>query len=155
MSGASNTGKRKRRTFWEPDSPAVKRWLDAQSELGVSLQLIITDAIHRYGDGDVIKAHLLEREQPGAVQAAPQREVVSVQPEPIAVQQPAADQEPSAERLVVQPVEPELPKEPVKQVSPEPKRTAPPAVEKVDDAEDDNYDPISIMLGDVGGRLVP
>lgn len=54
---------RKRRSFWEPDSPALLKWLDEQNELGTSLQLIIVDAIHKYGEGDVIKAHLSQREQ--------------------------------------------------------------------------------------------
>lgn len=54
---------RKRRSFWEPDSPALIKWLDEQNELGTSLQLIIVDAIHKYGEGDVIKAHLSQREQ--------------------------------------------------------------------------------------------
>lgn len=54
--------KRKRRSFWEPDSPAIRQWIDAQHDLGVSLQLIIVDALARYGNGDVILAHLAERE---------------------------------------------------------------------------------------------
>jgi len=58
----SEQDKRKRRSFWEPDSPSVKAWLDAQTELGTSLQLIIVDAIRKYGQGDVIKAHLNQRE---------------------------------------------------------------------------------------------
>jgi hypothetical protein len=64
MSGTGNTagGKRKRRTFWEPESERLVAWLDAQADLGTSLQLIIVDAIKKYGEGDVIKAHLKQRE---------------------------------------------------------------------------------------------
>lgn len=54
--------KRKRRSFWEPESEKLVEWLDAQTDLGTSLQLIIVDAIHKYGEGDVIKAHLNQRE---------------------------------------------------------------------------------------------
>lgn len=55
--------KRKRRSFWEPESASVKTWLDNQTDLGVSLQLIIVDVIQKYGDGDVIRAYLAQREQ--------------------------------------------------------------------------------------------
>lgn len=54
--------KRKRRSFWEPDSPQLNAWLDAQTDLGTSLQLIIVDAIQKYGEGDVIKSYLTRRE---------------------------------------------------------------------------------------------
>ncbi|MGX1266792.1 hypothetical protein RKD55_004736 [Rossellomorea marisflavi] len=54
---------RKRRSFWEPDSKKVVDWINSQTDLGTSLQLIIVDAMHKYGDGDVIKAHLNQREQ--------------------------------------------------------------------------------------------
>ncbi|MED4128491.1 hypothetical protein [Shouchella miscanthi] len=54
--------KRKRRSFWEPDSEKIITWLDKQADLGTSLQLIIVDAMRKYGDGDVIKAHLSQRE---------------------------------------------------------------------------------------------
>ncbi|MCC2252726.1 hypothetical protein JUJ52_22655 [Virgibacillus sp. AGTR] len=54
--------KRKRRSFWEPDSKKIVSWLDSQTDLGTSLQLIIVDAIRKYGEGDVIKSHLNQRE---------------------------------------------------------------------------------------------
>lgn len=57
--------KRKRRSFWEPESEKIVSWLNDQSDLGTSLQLIIVDAIHNYGEGDVIKAHLNQRESFG------------------------------------------------------------------------------------------
>lgn len=57
--------KRKRRSFWEPESEKIVSWLNGQSDLGTSLQLIIVDAIHKYGEGDVIKAHLNQRESYG------------------------------------------------------------------------------------------
>lgn len=64
MSGShENEKKRKRRSFWEPESEQVITWLDAQTDLGTSLQLIIVDAIRTYGKGDVIKAHLAQRER--------------------------------------------------------------------------------------------
>jgi hypothetical protein len=54
---------RNRRSFWEPDSKKVVEWINNQKDLGTSLQLIIVDAMYKYGDGDVIKAHLNQREQ--------------------------------------------------------------------------------------------
>lgn len=52
---------RPRRTFYEPDQQYIVDWLDSQHNLGTSLQLIITDAIHRYGEGDVIEQYIARR----------------------------------------------------------------------------------------------
>lgn len=58
----SKNGKRKRRSFYTPDSKAVAAWIDAQSDLGMSLQIVAVDAMARYGKGDVVKAYLKHRE---------------------------------------------------------------------------------------------
>lgn len=59
---AKKQNRPKRRSFYEPESKKLIDWLNAQHDLGTSLQLIIVDAIQKYGDGDVIKAYLKTRE---------------------------------------------------------------------------------------------
>ncbi|MGX1195712.1 hypothetical protein [Metabacillus sp. SLBN-84] len=158
--------KRKRRSFWEPESKKLNDWLDAQSDLGTSLQLIIVDAIHKYGEGDVIKAHLSQREtfydthEPAPAptpvrkaapiitpvdqaQAAPS---INKEQKPLALQEEALDvedevlldsDEPSGEELpldlsdLMQQEDDVLPDE---------------------DAEPE-YDPVSIMMNDIGSTF--
>lgn len=106
---------RKRRSFWEPESDRANEWLDAQYDISVSLQLIITDAINKYGTGDAMRAHLrtleegggtfqraLDKEPPKAKRTKPKK----VAPEP--VKAPVAEPEPQT------PVEDRVP-EPVAQ----------------------------------------
>lgn len=54
---------RKRRTFWEPDSKSIVDWLDNQQNLGTSLQVIVIDAIRKYGNGDVVTTFFERREE--------------------------------------------------------------------------------------------
>lgn len=97
--------KRKRRSFWEPDSEKLVSWLDDQSDLGRSLQLIIVDAIHKYGEGDVIMAHLNQRENPD-YEPAPQkpRQKVASKPEPRTIE-PSDEQDESTFNPVSEPEE--------------------------------------------------
>lgn len=122
--------KRKRRTFWEPESPNVVAWLNAQGDLGMSLQLIIVEAMNKYGTDDVIQSHLRQLEAGGQARPTmrPVEETVTPQAPPAPQPQPA---------------------EPVRQAAPQPLRqpVAPPP------AQDDEYDPISIMLGDAESRF--
>lgn len=53
--------KQKRRSFNEPDAKELTTWLNNQKNLGISLQLIIVDAISKYGKGDAIETHLTRR----------------------------------------------------------------------------------------------
>lgn len=75
---------RPRRTFYEPDQQYIVDWLDSQKNLGMSLQLIITDAIYRYGNGDVIEQYIARRNVAEEFErypdALPQREVTLTQP---------------------------------------------------------------------------
>lgn len=124
--------KRKRRTFWEPESPNVVAWLNAQGDLGMSLQLIIVEAMNKYGTDDVIQSHLRQLESGG--QARPTMRPVE-----------------EAVATTDTPVTPPVPQqaEPVRQAAPQPPRqpVAPPP------APDAEYDPISIMLGDAESRF--
>lgn len=53
--------KRKRRSFYDLNHPVLREWLDAQQDLGKSLELILPDVIHRFGKGDVIQSFLNQR----------------------------------------------------------------------------------------------
>lgn len=129
--------KRKRRTFWEPESPNVVAWLNAQGDLGMSLQLIIVEAMNKYGTDDVIQSHLRQLEAGGQARPTmrPVEEMVEATDAPVTPQAPPAPQPQSAE--------------PVRQAAPQPPRqpVAPPP------AQDAEYDPISIMLGDAESRF--
>lgn len=102
--------KRKRRSFWEPDSEKVVAWLDAQTDLGTTLQLVAVDAIRKYGEGDAIKAHLTQREH-----AAFDWEVQQGEPEPIRTPQPV--QKPVQEMVLITTPKQEIP--PVSEPAPE------------------------------------
>lgn len=125
--------KRKRRTFWEPESPNVVAWLNAQGDLGMSLQLIIVEAMNKYGTDDVIQSHLRQLESNG--QAQP-----TMRPVEEAVTTTDASVTPPAPQ----------PAEPVRQAAPQAPQqpVAPPPP-----APDAEYDPISIMLGDAESRF--
>lgn len=47
--------KRKRRSFWEPDSEQVVNWINNQSDVSRSLHLAIINTIAKYGEGDAIE----------------------------------------------------------------------------------------------------
>lgn len=53
----------KRRTFREPDSKSVIEWLDNQQDLGISIHLIVSDAIRKYGNGDVVTTFIERRDE--------------------------------------------------------------------------------------------
>lgn len=57
----STSGKKKRRTFYEPELEEVVSWMDAQGNLGQSLSVVISEAILKYGAGDIVEAFLHER----------------------------------------------------------------------------------------------
>lgn len=159
---------RKRRTFWQPDSPLVQEWLDNQNDLGVSLQLIITEAIQKHGVSDVIASHIEQMISTEVHDApvTPQRQPV-VRPE-IAVKPPIITQPEQLVAEVIPAVEPEdvpvmddVVKEPVAQTNKpiEQPQNKPDAQETTEgsssDAFSDNYDPIEVMLRDAedaGGK---
>ena len=135
--------KRKRRSFWEPESKTLTNWLDNQSNLGVSLQLIIVDAIRKYGDGDAIESHLAQREitydtntrefelQPAKTIVEVDDDIETQTQEPIVVEKKIAP-ETTKEILDIKPNTPEIP-------------VILPIKEEVVKEEDD-YDPVAIML---------
>lgn len=153
---------RKRRSFFEPESKVLAEWLADQNDLGVSLQLIIVDAIRNYGEGDVIQAFLKARETlPGEVPVttASSEAVKQVslfaeaklkaeakgksKPKAQAVVEP--EPRPDAELPVDDlPVEPkiETPAKP-EPAKPEPKASEPKA----------EYDPLDIMFQDIGSSM--
>lgn len=60
--------KKKRRSFYEPDSEAIRAWLDNQKDFGRTLQLLAVDAMEKYGNGDAIEGMLhLRTQEPPAV----------------------------------------------------------------------------------------
>lgn len=177
MSEAHEEKKRKRRSFWEPESEKVIEWLDAQTDLGTSLQLIIVDAIRQYGKGDVIKAHLTQRERmyqdatmqplaerpsrPNGQAILPEPSVPATEtddriesneaPEPVppTVSAPEAAEEPEGDDQDMElDFEPEL--------TPESESDDKPSFDIQDmrpDAEakqESDYDPIAIMMNDIG-----
>ncbi|PAF27400.1 hypothetical protein CHH61_03515 [Shouchella clausii] len=178
MSGTGNTagGKRKRRTFWEPESERLVAWLDAQADLGTSLQLIIVDAIKKYGEGDVIKAHLKQREyffyeeaphQPRSVRTESsvqddvgdednQESTLSFDSEPKVDQSPIRDlgHEPEAENEA----EPELESDvQIDTDSDKPvgnnANSIAESSDKEQKEEEAKYDPIAILMRDSGSTL--
>lgn len=178
MSEAHETEKkRKRRSFWEPESEKVIEWLDAQTDLGTSLQLIIVDAIRQYGKGDVIKAHLTQREslyQDAAMQPLVERplrpNVQAIQPEPSEPViedddpiEPADTQDPVGPTVSLPEAtedsgnddqdmeldfEPEL--KPENESDDEPPFDIQNMMPDAEEKQEADYDPIAIMMNDIG-----
>lgn len=164
----SKKSTRKRRSFFEPESKVLADWLAEQNDLGVSLQLIIVDAIRNYGDGDVIQAFLTARERvPGepavtssvAHPQAAEQVVAPVKPAPKA-QTPSIEEdapvEDDADTLSAEPKattpKPVAPKSPKTQ----PKAAAEPKPEPQEvptpDAASTEADPLDIMFQDIGSQ---
>lgn len=90
--------KKKRRSFYEPDSEAIRQWLDNQKDFGRTLQLLAVDAMAKYGTGDAIEGMLhLRTQEPQATQVPVVEQAVHtppvvtpapVQPTPQPVPQP-------------------------------------------------------------------
>ena len=179
---SQSDAKRKRRSFWEPESEALKAWLDAQNDLGVSLQLIIVDAMQTYGAGDVIKAHLSQREAELAdrlaqpvqrvltaepVQALPEPELLQAEPEPQEKSEPVVHPEPEPEpteqevearvdvnevKTTVKPSQPAPKPQLFTEQKPQPSTTT--SAQQASGAEDEEeYDPIAVLMNDIGSRL--
>jgi len=164
--------KRKRRSFWEPESDKVIDWLDAQTDLGTSLQLIIVDAIQQYGKGDVIKAHLTQRErmyqdEPQPLAERPSRPNVQVFPPepsepdtteaaepvlpPVLAPEAAGESENDDQDMELD-FEPEwTPKNESDEEPPFDIQDMIPNAEAK--GEESDYDPIAIMMGDTGSTL--
>lgn len=140
--------KRKRRTFWEPESPAVQEWLANQKDLGMSLQLIIVDAINAYGSGDVIQTHLSNRMNGQVAAPAPAPTVDALVQQ--AVQQAPQQLAPQAPRPPAPHVTQAQPT-PVQQASftpePAPQPQRKPVAPQANDA-----DPLAVMFGDLGSQ---
>ncbi|WP_078598408.1 hypothetical protein [Evansella clarkii] len=176
--------KRKRRSFWEPDSEKLISWLDEQSDLGTSLQLIIVDAIHKYGEGDVIKAHLNQRENAyytGEPESPVRKPVQKSAPTIEQEQEPASTPAPQIKEEAIKP--PASEPEDHQDVSKGPERETEPKLEQepelepeldeeshdemgfdIDDMmagnadtdtekKESDYDPLTIMMGDIGSTL--
>lgn len=182
MSDAKNNTdkKRKRRSFWEPDSEKVVAWLDAQTDLGTSLQLVLVDAIRKYGEGDAIKAHLNQRENAAFDWEVQQVEAV---PRPVRhtpvkeVQETVVITAPIHEIPTVPEPEPELPSNLNQDLdqTDEPEEREQPKIPEPDDFDvtsaiadavsekddvqyddeddDEAFDPIAIMMKDSGSKL--
>lgn len=103
---------RKRRSFWEPESDRANEWLDAQYDISVSLQLIITDAINKYGTGDAMRAHLRTLEEGGGTF---ERAAAKAPPKPKRAKAKKTEPEP-----VVEPVAAKPAPEPIDDIIPEP-----------------------------------
>lgn len=175
MAKKLNKAVRKRRSFFEPASPVLVKWLAEQNDLGVSLQLIIVDAIRNYGEGDVIQAFLKARETvPGEVpitssitaakaspvaqapvrQVAPVEQTIKLEPSnkepketPIVEPKP----EPKPEPRVVAP-EPEK-QAPVEVKAPEPEAQQDEFDEEIKTEETEDRDPLDIMFEDIGSTF--
>lgn len=135
--------KRKRRTFWEPESPNVVAWLNAQGDLGMSLQLIIVEAMNKYGTDDVIQSHLRQLEANG--QPTPPRAPADMTP------QPSVPVEPQRQAPTPAPVQPQS--QPPQQAAPQPLANMAPQPPQAPPSADAEYDPISVLLGDASSRM--
>lgn len=168
---------RKRRSFFEPESKVLSEWLAQQNDLGVSLQLIIVDAIRNYGDGDVIQAFLTARESvPGEPRVTASETLDGIQqtakqpkatpkaaPVPIAkeeeeaapkVKTPKPEATPETRILMPvvespQPVPVEPKAEPVKPLTAPVKPAAKAPTPEPEDAPLDASDPLAVMFGDI------
>lgn len=168
---------RKRRTFWEPDSKKAKEWLDSQNNISVSIQFIILDAINRYGCGDVIQAFLEHQAGLDDIVAPIQTEkqvekpttteeiVQTVRPVKQVIEPSAKKVEPKEQKVTPTP---EPKREQATRSVPERKKDKPKTIrEKIDETLDveiqvmqeeearrrkneQEYDPVQIMLNDVG-----
>lgn len=159
--------KPKRRSFWEPESEKLVAWLNDQSDLGTSLELIIVDALHKYGEGDVIKSYLRQREEafyqnePQSTPKQPVRE--PIQQVETSVEQ-AVEESPTVVEEVVADSEPEIPidiEEPELE-SDYDEDDEPFDIDEIVSRSDDEspseekepeYDPLSIMFQDSGSTF--
>lgn len=182
----SRKEKRKRRSFWEPESETIVNWLNQQTDLGTSLQLIIVDAIEKYGDGDVIKAYLTQRESglgqiPRPVQVTETRptqeryekpevkrkSIRESRPEISAQQEKAHAPKPQGDvaDILLKDLE-EYRTKPEQQAQQRTTRSQPVRQEPVKQEKRaqqlepqhrtelaDDYDPIEVMMGDLGSRF--
>lgn len=181
----SRKEKRKRRSFWEPESETIVNWLNQQTDLGTSLQLIIVDAIKKYGNGDVIKAYLTQRESglghmPHQVQATETRpmqeryeeprveqrtEEPEVKREPIQQKQTYTSEQGDVTDILLKDLE-EYRAKPEQQAQRRTTRSQPVRQEPVKQEKRaqqlepqhrtelaDDYDPIEVMMGDLGSRF--
>lgn len=169
----AQTKKRKRRSFWEPESKPIIEWMNNQSDLGKSLQLVIVDAIKQYGKGDAVDAYLQRRllhgdeelladdppKQKTAQKTTAQRDnnTVPAATADIEIDLPTetvAEHTQSEQVLEAAPIPKE---EPVKDTPAAPKAEVKPKTQaKVDPASDsssDDYNPIDIMFGDIESEM--
>lgn len=174
---------RKRRTFWEPESKELQAWLKEQDNLGLSLQLLIVDAMHKYGEGDVIRSLIAQKaldinfdNAPNISQnqevKRPTRKQATAFVETVLEQDDLElDSELDSEPEIQEQEQPKSFKIPVKQhehqaepkqdvvteqkviVKTEPEKES--AVEDNDNDKDEEepYDPIQILLNDAGSSL--
>lgn len=120
--------KRKRRSFWEPNSKPVVDWLENQTDVSRSIQLAIIDTIAKYGTGDAVEG--LINAQSG------------VTPQPATrPAQPAVDETPQA------PPQGQAPSAPVPPAPVEPRETVPEPASAPPTKEP--YDPLAVMFNDV------
>lgn len=162
---------RKRRSFWEPDSKKVVDWINNQTDLGTSLQLIIVDAMHKYGEGDVIKAHLNQREQYPGQEVPTKGNAAISRPEPLDVRPTGTDDRGAESEEPVLPSfsEPEGAEDSGWETEPEMELDSVSVETTENEIDDDSpfdiddltregesqekepeYDPVSIMMQDIG-----
>jgi len=156
--------RKKRRSFYQPESDILNAWLDAQHDLGRSLQLVIIDALRKYGEGDVITAFLEQREQTLADDV-----VVTTSRTEKAPQTTTQKTDAPVKRTVIKEVPKETPTKPSTQ------QTAPVMTQRDEDGVldrltrdahatqraqksvtpvvDEEYDPIAIMMNDIGSKM--
>ena len=161
----SKKQRRRRRSFYQPESDILTKWLDEQDNLGRSLQLVIIDAIRNYGEGDVITAFLDKRGQlidDGAIVKPEQQEMPKTSKpkkqtavEPVAKKTEPRQVEPVREDAE-QPVEREQDdKRPIpNRLKQDTERVLPTRQSPEQKSEDgDTYDPIAVMMQDIGSSL--
>jgi len=132
-------GKRKRRSFYVPESPKMRAWLDNQKDLGLSLQVLIRDALERYGEGDVAEGYIRKYIAEGDAQTTP------VATDKVKVDKVPVDDRPPQESDddTHGPVIPAQWNDQEKTEEPEETST---------DDTDDYDDPLSVMFQDIGSQ---
>lgn len=143
--------RRKRRSFFEPESKTVVNWMDSQHNLGVSLQLIIVDAIHKYGKGDALEVHLSQRDETVEGNITVHAKNPNVILDRIINNdnhlEPTIKEEPQEEEVTVEKEVKVKKEKPVKQkVKSDDKKEVP--IE-----EEDEYNPLDVMFGDANSKL--
>lgn len=144
-----------RKTIYLGEGDAVRAWLDSQDSVSKSIQILIRDAILKYGYVDVLDGVLLRNEAPSAVEEVP-KTVPKTKPIPAKpVEKPK--EEPSVTSFPKREIREEPSAPPLSQKEPEDAlyqaEAALLTMTNVEDKDGKEYDPLEVMFNDIGSRF--